>query len=73
MSRATLNRRLMKLVMTQSSHFTNPTDAEEARQILRERLLGGPPVTGRDFRTFTDAELAAMPPLHRKLLAPFNG
>ena len=73
MSRATLHRRLMKLVMAQSVHFTNPTDAEEARQILRERLLSGPAVTGHDFRTFTDAELAEMSPLHRKLLAPFNG
>lgn len=72
MSRATLRRRLMKLVLAPSALLPGPSETEEVREILRVRLVGGPPVTGQDFPTFTEAEFAAMPDFHRNLLAPLN-
>lgn len=70
MSRATLHRRLVRLAMARAAETENGPDY---REMLIEKLTRGSSPTGQGFPTFTEAELAAMSPLHRKLLAPFNG
>jgi hypothetical protein len=70
MSRATLSRRLTRLAMARAAEVEHVPDS---RKILLEKLLSGMPGTGQGFPTYSEAELAAMSPLHRKLLAPFKG
>jgi hypothetical protein len=68
MNRANLTRRLETL---ERSRMTDSPEGELIRRKLEAKLLGPSPI-GQTFTPPTPEELAAMPPLHRKLLAPME-